>query len=106
MSQQTTALLVVAITLLAICATIAQVARSIARARIQRRLRLSRISSVVTGAPPAPPDDHLSLPQSDLPQAEAEPDVNPRAEANGLDAADEYAASGIPDRDADGPQSA
>ena len=56
---QTTALVVVGVVLLAACAAIAQTARAIARARIRRQRRSSRIASVVTGLP-ASPHDQLS----------------------------------------------
>ncbi|HEY1182771.1 MAG TPA: hypothetical protein VGE89_01220 [Bryobacteraceae bacterium] len=56
---QTTALVVVGVVLLAACAAIAQTARAIARARIRRQRRSSRIASVVTGLP-ASPEDQIS----------------------------------------------
>jgi len=54
--NQISALLVVAVVLLAGGAGIAEAARAMARARIRRQQRLLRLSSVVTGLPPSSPD--------------------------------------------------
>ncbi|MGB7758915.1 MAG: hypothetical protein WBL61_03745 [Bryobacteraceae bacterium] len=57
---QTSALAVIGIVLLAVCATVMQAARALARARIRRQQRMLRISSVVTGIQADSPRDQFS----------------------------------------------
>jgi len=60
--SQTSALAVIGIVLLAVCAIIMQTARVITRARIRRRRMMMRVCSVVTGSPD---DQASSSPQDD-----------------------------------------
>jgi len=49
--SQTSALAVIGIALLAICAAVVQAAHAIARGRIRRRGKMMRMCSVVSGSP-------------------------------------------------------
>jgi hypothetical protein len=56
----TSELVVIGIAALAVCASVMQAARVVARSRIKRQTRMQRISSVVTGSSPAAPNDQYS----------------------------------------------
>jgi hypothetical protein len=54
--SQTSALAVIGIVLLAVCAAVMQTSRAVARARTRRQLKMMRMCSVVAGSPNVAPD--------------------------------------------------